>query len=72
MLDFEPFPNAPAKFIGIQPGFGQIPSFELYTLEAPVGDHPAGSSVSRETLENHGFSVPPIPLPDQVLKARSA
>ena len=36
-----------------------MPAFELYTLVHKVGEHPAGSTVSRQTLENHGFSVVP-------------
>jgi hypothetical protein len=60
MADFEPLPLAPARFIGIQDGFDLGPSIELYNLTAPVGIHPVGSSVSRETLERHGFSVPPL------------
>jgi len=53
-------PTAPATFIGIQDGFGILPPIELYTLDAPVGIHPIGSSVSRQTLEKHGYSVPPF------------
>jgi hypothetical protein len=34
-----------------------MPAFELYTLLLPVGDHPAGSTVSRQTLERHGYSI---------------
>jgi hypothetical protein len=49
--------TAPAIYIGLQPGFGQMPAFELYTLQDQVGEHPAGSTVSRQTLENHGFSM---------------
>jgi len=52
---------APAHFAGVQDGCGIFPSFELFTLDAPVGIHPRGSTVSRSTLEENGFSVPPIP-----------
>ncbi|MDZ4803329.1 MAG: hypothetical protein SGI90_00525 [Candidatus Eisenbacteria bacterium] len=52
MMIAEPSLFAPAKFVGIKDGFGFIPPFELYTLDAPVGKHPIGSTVSRETLEN--------------------
>lgn len=51
---------APAVFIGIQDGFGVVPAIELYALTAPVGMHPARSSVSRRTLESHGYYVPPV------------
>lgn len=49
---------APAEFVGIQEGIGKIPSFELYNLTADIPGHPAGSTVSRETLEKAGFEVP--------------
>jgi hypothetical protein len=55
---------APATFIGIQDGFGIAPSVELYNLNAPVGIHPIHSSVSRSTLESHGYYVPPIRIED--------
>jgi hypothetical protein len=47
----------PAFYVGLQPGFRHLPAIELYTLIAPVGEHPAGSTVSRQTLEKHGFTV---------------
>jgi hypothetical protein len=53
---------APAEFIGIQDGFGTLPSIELYVLKAPVGGHPTGSSVSRQTIERHGYFLPPLPV----------
>jgi hypothetical protein len=49
--------TAPAHYVGLQPGFGNLPAIELYTLLAPVGEHPVGSTVSRQTLEKHGFSL---------------
>ncbi len=52
------FMNTPAIFLGIQPGFKHIPPIELYNLLAPVGRHPAGSTVSRKTLEEHGYTPP--------------
>ena len=45
----------PASFLGLQPGYKCRPPLELYTLLVPVGEHPAGSTVSRQTLERHGF-----------------
>jgi hypothetical protein len=47
----------PVKFLGIQQGFGGLPAMELYTLLEPLGDHPAGSTVSRRTLEQHGATA---------------
>lgn len=72
MVAINSYRLAPARFIGLQDGFGLMPSFELYHLEAPVGVHPEGSSVSRETLERHGYFVPPVPqmqLPPDVAAA---
>ena len=50
-----------AIYVGVQAGFRKQPPIELYNLLAPVGDHPAGSTVSRQTLEKHGVSVLPNP-----------
>lgn len=50
--------TAPAQFIGLQPGFRHLPAIELYNLLAPVGEHPRGSTVSRQTLEKHGYVLP--------------
>lgn len=49
---------APAVYLGFQPGFKSIPGIELYNLLRPVGEHPVGSTVSRQTLESHGYVVP--------------
>jgi hypothetical protein len=40
------------------PGFQNLPAIDLYNLHVPVGVHPIGSTVSRTTLEKHGFRVP--------------
>ena len=48
---------APAQFLGIQPGFGEVSPIELYVLLSPVGHHPVGSTVSRQTLERHGYNI---------------
>ena len=48
----------PAFYLGLQPGYRHLPPIELYTLLAQVGEHPAGSTVSRQTLEKHGFLPP--------------
>ena len=49
--------NAPAIFLGVQPGFLHLPPIELFNLLAPVGEYPVGSTVSRQTLESHGYRV---------------
>lgn len=49
--------TAPAVFLGIQPGYLNLPSIELFNLLAPVGEFPTGSTVSRQTLERHGYRV---------------
>ena len=48
----------PATYIGTMPGFENLPAIDLYNLHVPVGVHPVGSTVSRTTLEKHGFRVP--------------
>ena len=50
---------APATYIGTLPGFRNLPAIELYNLTAQVGEHPPGSTVSRRTLEQHGYAPPP-------------
>jgi hypothetical protein len=55
----------PFVFLGIQPGEGRFPDIELYNLTAPVGDHPEGSTVSRQTLEAHGYHVPACVVSEQ-------
>jgi len=41
----------------MQPGFGEVAAIELYVLISPVGHHPVGSTVSRQTLERHGYHI---------------
>lgn len=48
----------PAYFAGIQSGFGNVADIELWTLTEPVGIHPAGSTLSRQTIEAHGYVLP--------------
>ena len=50
---------APAEFIGIE-GEGTDKQFEAYRLTKEIPGHAAGSSVSRATLEQAGYSVPPM------------
>jgi hypothetical protein len=51
---------APAFFIGVQQGFAHLPDIELFNLTEQVGIHTAGSTVSRNTLEKHGYTVPAV------------
>lgn len=53
--------TTPAIYVGLQAGFCKQPPIELYNLLAPVGNHPAGSTVSRQTLEKHGVDFLPAP-----------
>src|SRR5688500_17098110 len=50
--------DAPAIYIGTMAGIQHLPAIDLYNLLAPVGVHPVGSTVSRTTLETHGFCLP--------------
>jgi hypothetical protein len=52
--------TSPAIYVGLQAGLRHQPPIELYNLIAPVGDHPAGSTVSRQTLEKHGVNFAPV------------
>jgi hypothetical protein len=54
-------PNAPATYLGIQ-DFGEgLPKLTLWNLTADIPDHPAGSSVSSETLIAAGYDLPEQP-----------
>jgi hypothetical protein len=50
-------PPAPAVWLGYQ--HWRALSVELYILTEEILGHPCGSTVSRETLQAAGFSVPP-------------
>lgn len=52
-------PLAPAVFIGRQELLDGD-SIELFNLTADIDGHPIDSTVSRQTLERAGFSVPSI------------
>lgn len=60
-------PKAPAVWLGWQEGLPAtakhvgVPGFECWNLTAPVGRHPVGSTVTRRTLEQHGYRVPRAP-----------
>jgi len=56
--------NTPATYLGTQPGFKDVPPIELFNLLVKVGVHPVGSTVSRKTLEAHGYK-PPVSLPTE-------
>ena len=51
-------PPAPAIYAGTQEGFGTIPPFRLYNLTANIPGHPAGSTVSDQTLLAAGYRLP--------------
>lgn len=53
-------PVAPAQFYAMQPVPGRDP-FEYWNLTGDVIGHPAGSTVSRRSLEDLGYYVPPRP-----------
>lgn len=63
---------APVQFLGIQPGFRDEAAIELYILLSPVGEHPVGSTVSRRTLERHGYNLMPERPETSAIKARQA
>ncbi len=52
---------APFVFIGVQDCGGIVPDFALYNLLVDVPGHPAGSTVSEDTLRKLGFLVPTNP-----------
>jgi hypothetical protein len=56
---------APAHFIGRQSGCGFAPDIDLYNLDRDIPGHPAGSTVSADTLRAAGYVVgqPPAALP---------
>jgi len=46
-------------FTGLQEtGFPDFPAFSLYDLIEDLPAHPKGSTVSRNTLEGHGYVFP--------------
>ncbi|HET7537938.1 MAG TPA: hypothetical protein VFJ90_15870 [Candidatus Didemnitutus sp.] len=49
---------APATFLGLQDARRGDPPLALFKLDAAVGDHPVGSTVTHTTLERHGYTVP--------------
>lgn len=55
---------APATYVGFQPGSTTIPGFDIFNLTEDIPGHTKGSTVSRQTLEEAGFTVPPAPVAD--------
>lgn len=52
---------APAVYYGWQDGTARMQGFELWLLTQDIDGHPAGSSVSRRTLEEAGYCRLPSP-----------
>lgn len=52
--------SADAIFIGWQPGCGIMPDLPPFNLMRPVGAHPAGATVTAETLRSLGLEVPQV------------
>ena len=52
------------RFLGMQEGFGTQSSFPLYDLLVALPGHPVGSTVSRDTLIEHGIWDEPIEIED--------
>ncbi len=63
---------APVKWLGWMESIPGRPSLELWNLTAPVGERGPGFTVSRNTLEALGFSVPPAPVADPALQTAAA
>jgi hypothetical protein len=49
-----------ARFEGVQPWPGCDQVLELWTLEETIPGHPAGSTVSRETIQRAGYALPNV------------
>lgn len=45
-------------FVFIQPGVFEMPDSPMYDLTVDIAGHPAGSTVSRRTLEELGYTLP--------------
>lgn len=60
-------PAAPAEFAFIwDTGEPSLPKLEMYNLTKDIPGHPKGSTVTRQTLEQAGFKVPPTPPPEPI------
>ena len=55
-------PEPPVRFIGVQPGFGDIPAMKLYNITKTINSELVeGTTVSEHTLRKHGIE-PPEPM----------
>jgi hypothetical protein len=61
---FDKVPPQIIEFEGIQRvGFDGIPDFGIYNITVSLKDHPAGSTLSRQTLEEgYGYVFPLIAI----------
>jgi hypothetical protein len=59
---FDKVPPQLVEFEGIQKvGFDGIPDFGIYNITVPLKGHPAGSTLSRQTLEEKfGYVFPSV------------
>lgn len=44
---------------GYQPGYQDVPGFELFNLEHDIPGHPKGSTVTAASIEEAGYRMPP-------------
>ena len=67
-------PLAPVVWAGWQDCQGLMADFEQWTLTAEIPSHPVGSTLSRQTLKEWGYTVPPAPClsPTQARERRQA
>ena len=61
-------PLIKAAFLGIQQGLKPGKSFELWNLLQAIPGHPAGSTVSRQTIEGAGYQLPRRTMPEDLLR----
>jgi hypothetical protein len=50
--------NSVAVYIGTQPGFGELPAFDMFNLTRAIGEYGVGSTVGVATLARLGYSAP--------------
>ena len=58
-------PIATAYYVGTQRGYGIVPDFALWTLTVDIPGHPAGSTVTPETIAALGYDLQPAPWPPE-------
>lgn len=54
-----------ASPLGFQPGYGDFPGFMLWNLRKPLGKHPAGSTITQESLDRLIAQLHPVTTPAQ-------